>query len=257
MNWRGTIRASIVVSLAILLSGSLWAQEAPINSAETEEADLRRENQELRTKNADYLKALEEASQLIDVNFIDAMREQNNYAIEKYRHLSWLDGYAKKLFVWQITALWGLSAITLAVTLMAIVTALSGLKTSFRIMGSRTEMEQEIDGLFSGLGADPQSASAAKERLLSKFSGSAADIDVGPSGIKITSAATWVTVLLIAFGYLYLFVTEAMNISEINFGMPETGGVSQTDSAPPGRTSNGKTEPPPTCEGEACDRPGD
>jgi hypothetical protein len=245
------------VSLAILLSGSLWAQEAPINSVDTEKADLRRENEELRTRNADYLKALEAASQLVDVNFIAALREQNNYAIEKYRHLAWLDGYAKQLFVWQIVALWVLSFITLIVTLMAIGTALSGLRTSFRILGSRTELEQEIDGLVSSLGADPQSASAAKEKLLIKFSGSAASIDVGPSGIKVTSAATWVIVLLIAFGYLYLFVTEVMDIKEINFGMPETGAMSQTDSAPSGGTPTGKSEAPPTCEGEECDRPGD
>ncbi|WP_234463825.1 hypothetical protein [Paracoccus caeni] len=113
-----------------------------------------------------------------------------------------------------------MTIITFIVASLAIATALLGLRPSFRILGARTELEVEIDGLVAEIGGEAEKILGAKERLLGRFAGLSTDINIGPSGIRVTSAATWMIVLMIAFVYIYLFITEVMEIREVNSGAP-------------------------------------
>lgn len=209
--------------------------------------------------------------------YLNAISAGNEYAIFKYAHFRWLDGNARAIFTWQIIVLYVISILTFALVSGAIFFSLRGLRKSLPSSAGGRAQTQAVLHLVDTVAKsdmDPDSKKGFVDTVLGDMKDKDTTLRINSTGIEVVTATSWVLVLVIAFGYLYLFVSEVMDIDEVSFGLPKgvespasQANVQQAQTAQPSAvptasnsTSYDGAETPvgsPDCSGEGCDPPGE
>jgi hypothetical protein len=121
--------------------------------------------------------------------------------VARAAHERSLSRHAEKIFDWQLVSLRLLTFITILMTLAGLVVAAREIPRSLRPVSPPPA---------APAGGDPAAEVPG--------GGTPHQVVLGPGNVSVTTAAAWVVMLALALGYLYLFVSEVMELEPTDFG---------------------------------------